>query len=110
VSATPAGREPAAGAPVMDVERLVSMANQIGDFFAAYPAGQREEGVRNHLRNYWDPRMRAALLAHVAATGGKGLHAHVLAGARLLGNGATERAAYAGPPRAEGPGMRARGE
>ncbi len=110
MSATPAGCESAGGSPVMDVERLVSMANQIGDFFAPYPPGQREEGVRNHLRNYWDPRMRTALLAHVAATGGKGLHAHVLAGARLLGNGDTERAAYAGPPWAEGPGIRARGE
>lgn len=110
MSATPAGREPAAGAPVMDVERLVSMANQIGDFFAAYPAGQREEGVRNHLRNYWDPRMRAALLAHMAATGGEGLHAHVLAGARLLDHAARERAAYAGPPRADTAGMSSAGE
>jgi formate dehydrogenase subunit delta len=83
---------------VIDVERLVAMANQIGDFFAPYPRGQREEGVRNHLRNYWDPRMREALLAYVAASGGTGLHAHVLDGLRLLATPGVERKAYAGPP------------
>lgn len=83
---------------VIDIERLIAMANQIGDFFAPYPTAQREEGIRNHLRNYWDPRMRAALLAHVDATGGAGLHAHVLAGARLLRAQERERVAYAGPP------------
>lgn len=98
------------GGPVMDIERLVAMANQIGDFFAPYPDGQREEGVRNHLRNYWDPRMRAALLAHVAATGGQGLHAHVLSGARLLQEPSRERGAYAGPPKADAPGLSSRGE
>lgn len=110
MSSAAGGGVPAGGAPVMDVERLVSMANQIGDFFSPYPPDQREEGVRNHLRNYWDPRMRAALLAHVAATGGEGLHPHVLAGVRLLGDGERERAAYAGPPRAGGPAMSSRGE
>jgi formate dehydrogenase subunit delta len=85
---------------VIDIERLIAMANQIGDFFAPYPPGQREEGIRNHLRNYWDPRMRDALLAHVDAEGGRGLHAHVLAGARLLRAAERERTAYAGPPKA----------
>jgi formate dehydrogenase subunit delta len=84
--------------PVIEIERLVAMANQIGDFFAPYPAGPREEGVRNHLRNYWDPRMRDALLAHIRA-GGAGLHAHVVAGALLLGDKAREVRAYAGPPK-----------
>lgn len=89
--------QPVPGA-VIDIERLIAMANQIGDFFAPYPEGQREEGVRNHLRNYWEPRMRDALLQHVDATGGRGLQAHVVAGARLLREGARERKAYAGPP------------
>ena len=97
-------------APVIEVERLVAMANQIGDFFAPYPPAQREEGVRNHLRNYWDPRMRAALLAHLDATGGEGIQAHVLAGARLLRDEARERTAYAGPPKADAPSLPSRGE
>ena len=97
-------------APVIEVERLIAMANQIGDFFAPYPPAQREEGVRNHLRHYWDPRMRAALLAHLDATGGEGIQAHVLAGARLLRDAARECTAYAGPPKADAPGLSSQGE
>ena len=97
------GAAPGSGAqsnrPVIELARLIEMANQIGDFFAPYPAGPREEGVRNHLRHYWDPRMRAALLAHVHA-GGAGLHPHVRAGALLLLESGRERTAYAGPPKA----------
>jgi formate dehydrogenase subunit delta len=55
----------------MDISNLVKMANQIGQFFAAWPdpdAARKE--VANHLTRFWDPRMRAALLAHVDATAG----------------------------------------
>jgi formate dehydrogenase subunit delta len=86
-------------APVIDVERLVEMANQIGDFFAPYPPGQRTEGIRNHLRHYWDPRMREALLAHIDA-GAVGLSAHVVEAARHLREQTQSSArGYAGPPR-----------
>ena len=44
---------------VLGLDRLITMANQIGDFFAPYPPERRAEGIRNHLRTYWDPRMRA---------------------------------------------------
>lgn len=85
-------------APVIDVERLVEMANQIGDFFAPYPPGQRTEGIRNHLRHYWDPRMREALLAHLDA-GAAGLSAHVIEAARRLRDPTqSPPRAYAGPP------------
>jgi len=96
--------------PIIEVERLVAMANQIGDFFAPYPPVQREEGVRNHLRNYWDPRMREALLAHLEATNGAGLLPHVLGAARMLREATRERTAYAGPPKSDTPGMSPRGE
>ena len=56
---------------VIDMAHLVLMANQIGDFFATYPPERAREGLRNHLRTYWDPRMRTALLRHVDA-GGEG--------------------------------------
>jgi formate dehydrogenase subunit delta len=36
--------------PVMALDRIVAMANQIGDFFAPYPPERRAEGIRNHLR------------------------------------------------------------
>jgi formate dehydrogenase subunit delta len=87
---------------VIDIALLVEMANQIGDFFAPYPPDQRTEGIRNHLRHYWDPRMREALLAHMEA-GGAGIHPHVLEGARSLRDEARDRQrAYAGPPKAAG--------
>lgn len=86
---------------VLDLGRLIAMANQIGDFFAPYPPGQREEGIRNHLRHYWDPRMRDALLAHIDATRGEGLHPHVLVGAQRLREAPLGPAAYAGPPKTD---------
>ncbi len=42
---------------------LIKMANQIADFFEALP--DREEGLRSvyeHIRKFWEPRMRIALL------------------------------------------------
>jgi formate dehydrogenase subunit delta len=85
--------------PVMALDRIVLMANQIGDFFAPYPPERRAEGIRNHLRTYWDPRMREELLAHVAA-GGAGLAPHVLEGAKLLREEAHAKPGYYGPPKA----------
>ncbi|WP_293905450.1 formate dehydrogenase subunit delta [Phenylobacterium sp.] len=52
-------------------ERLIYMANQIAKFFAAQ-AGDPAEGVAGHLRSFWDPQMRAELVAWNAA-GGDGL-------------------------------------
>ena len=34
------------GETVLDLDRLLSMANQIGDFFAPYPPARRAEGIR----------------------------------------------------------------
>ncbi|MBV5263128.1 formate dehydrogenase subunit delta [Pinisolibacter aquiterrae] len=55
----------------MDANRLVTMANQIAQFFASQGAGA-EAAIADHIAKNWDPRMRAAILAHVAA-GGAGL-------------------------------------
>lgn len=85
--------------PVLDIERIILMANQIGDFFAPYPPERRAEGIRNHLRTYWDPRMREALLDYVDQ-GGEQLAAHVIEGARLL-RLTKPRKGYYGPPAPE---------
>lgn len=86
------------GSPVLDIDRLLSMAEQIGAFFAPYPDARAAEGVRNHLRTYWDPRMREALLRYIEA-GAAGLPAHVIAGARLLKDEHVHsRKGYYGPP------------
>lgn len=63
----------------MSIDNLVTMANQIGTFFASYP--DREEGrteIVNHLQRYWAPSMRRQLYAHVDLDAGDGLSAIVL--------------------------------
>lgn len=52
--------------------KLVYMANQIATFFASQPHGTAVSGIENHIRTFWDPRMRAKILA-VMAGGGAGL-------------------------------------
>lgn len=47
----------------MKVEHLIEMANQIGEFFASMP--DHEEalvGIADHVRRFWEPRMRRAIL------------------------------------------------
>lgn len=53
-------------------ERLVTMANQIGRFFVPQRQGDPAAAIADHLRKFWDPRMRAAIVAHLDA-GGEGL-------------------------------------
>jgi formate dehydrogenase subunit delta len=84
---------------VLDLARLLEMANQIGDFFAPYPPARRAEGIRNHLRTYWDPRMREALLTYVDG-GGTGLKPFVVEGAKLLRDTLPTPKGYYGPPKA----------
>ena len=50
-------------------EKLVHMANQIGKFFASQGAEQAPAAIADHLRKFWDPRMRAGILAHLEAGG-----------------------------------------
>jgi len=61
----------------MTQDRMVTMANQIATFFRSYPHEEAVEGVATHIRQFWDPRMRRTLLAHIEA-GGAGLEALVL--------------------------------
>ncbi len=56
----------------MSPDKLVRMVNQIALFFAAQGAETAPDQVAAHLRQFWDPRMRRAILAF-AATGGTGL-------------------------------------
>lgn len=51
----------------MDIDNLVRMANRIGDYFAAYPdKDEAEASIAAHIRMYWTPQMRRALLAYLA--------------------------------------------
>ena len=56
----------------MPSDKLVTMANQIGCFFATQ-SGDAAAAVAAHITKFWDPRMRQAFLDHVEASGGSGL-------------------------------------
>jgi formate dehydrogenase major subunit len=93
------GKSEASDLSVIGRDRLLTYANQIGAFFAPYPPERAAEGVRNHLRSYWDPRMREALLSYIENDeGAASLPSHVIAGARLLTRQDVEHPGYYGPP------------
>lgn len=51
----------------MEADNLIRMANRIGGFFESQP--DRVEalaGIAEHLRKFWEPRMRRQFLALVA--------------------------------------------
>ena len=56
------------------LDKLVRMANQIGDFYAAMPEREAIEGAASHLRLYWTPKMIREIIAF-ADHGHPGLNA-----------------------------------
>jgi formate dehydrogenase subunit delta len=55
----------------MHSEYLVRMANDISHFFSSDP--DQDEAARNvlsHVKRFWDPRMRAQIVAHYRSGGG----------------------------------------
>lgn len=63
--------------------KLVYMANQIGKFFKSQGEKAAAHGTAEHIKKFWDPRMRAGILAHLDA-GGEGLEPHVRAAIESL--------------------------
>jgi formate dehydrogenase subunit delta len=61
----------------MSPDRLVYMANQIGKFFEYQREDEVVPGIANHIKKFWDPRMRKAIFAYVDA-GGDGLDPKVM--------------------------------
>jgi formate dehydrogenase subunit delta len=58
----------------MNIDLLIKMANEIGEFFAGTTdAQQAAQAVANHLRRYWEPRMRAQMLTYYRERSGAGL-------------------------------------
>lgn len=52
----------------MDIHHLVKMANQIGQFFEAEPdETQAVTDVASHIKRFWDPRMRKAIVSKAMA-------------------------------------------
>lgn len=68
-------------------EKIVRMANQIAGFFKSSGESHAVAGTQNHIAQFWDPRMRAQLQAHLVQ-GGAGLDPVALQAAkRLAGEG-----------------------
>jgi formate dehydrogenase subunit delta len=68
-------------------DNLIRMANQIGDFFSSMPdQNEALQGIAQHLKKFWDPRMRRALLARLDASDEHGLSELVLAALRTHRN------------------------
>ena len=67
----------------MQPDKLVYMANQVGKFFAHQGEALAVPAIADHLQMFWDPRMRAGILAHLA-DGGAGLDPLVRAAVERL--------------------------
>ena len=64
----------------MNNDNLVRMVNQIGVFFDSMPdRNEGMEGIVTHLKKFWDPSMRKALLATIDAKQNSELSEIVLA-------------------------------
>jgi formate dehydrogenase subunit delta len=58
----------------MNIDLLIKMTNEIGDFFAGTTDPQQAaRDVANHLKRYWEPRMRAQMLKYYEQRQGAGL-------------------------------------
>src|ERR1700751_3906125 len=60
----------------MNIDLLIKMTNEIGEFFAGADSKDPEAAARdvaNHLKRYWDPRMRGQMLQYYEERGGAGL-------------------------------------
>lgn len=47
------------------VDKLVKMANQIGKFFVVQKHPEGVASMTDHLKKFWDPRMRDTIVSHV---------------------------------------------
>jgi formate dehydrogenase subunit delta len=57
----------------MKADTMVHNANQIALFFATYPREEAIASVTEHLKKFWERRMKDQIIQYVAQ-GGSGLH------------------------------------
>ena len=60
---SPLRRRPNDGLPLMDEAKLRRMADQIAQAFASQGEAKAIAATAEHIRLFWDPRMKAAILA-----------------------------------------------
>jgi formate dehydrogenase subunit delta len=70
----------------MDIQHLIKMANDIASFFEAEPDKSKgAKAIADHLKNFWDPRMRRQILRYADEQGGTGLKGLALEALRAHG-------------------------
>jgi formate dehydrogenase subunit delta len=63
----------------MDIKRLISMANQIGDFYESYPDQSHAQlDIAEHINKFWALSMRQQISQYVIEQSGTGIHTQVL--------------------------------
>jgi formate dehydrogenase subunit delta len=63
----------------MNLEHLITMANQIGDFFSSHPDQiQARQDIATHIQRFWAHNMRKQIVRHVAENQGAGLNPIVI--------------------------------
>jgi formate dehydrogenase subunit delta len=85
----------------MNIDLLIKMANEIGEFFSGVEVNDPQAAARdvaNHLKRYWEPRMRAQMLKYYEERSGAGLTDLAKSAVALL------HAASQAPPAAPGTG------
>ena len=68
---------------MMDTVRLAAMVNQIAGFFATQRGESGALEVADHLRKFWEPRMRADLMTRVDMDGAEAAGLSPLAAAAV---------------------------
>jgi formate dehydrogenase subunit delta len=60
----------------MNIDLLIKMTNEIGDFFSGADVKDPQAAARsvaNHIKRYWEPRMRTQMLKYYEERQGAGL-------------------------------------
>jgi formate dehydrogenase subunit delta len=84
----------------MNIDLLVKMTNEIGEFFAGTTDAQAASAeVARHLNRYWEPRMRAQMLSYYEQRQGAGLTPIAMGGVALM-YAASKTSPAAGAPSA----------
>ncbi len=68
---------------MMDTTRLAAMANQIAAFFATQRGKSGAAEVADHLRKFWEPRMRRDMMTRVDEVGSEAAGLSPLAAAGI---------------------------
>ncbi len=67
----------------METRDTIRMANQIASFFNGASADQAAKDVAEHINKFWEPHMRADILA-LLAKGAAGLDPTIIRAASLI--------------------------